>query len=131
MNKGKGKCETFTASDGTEVEMYSFSDNPFVDAGLPDAEGLYVRAQLMNKIRTIIQHRKLTQVEAAEELDLTQGRVSELMNGKLAKFSLEKLIQLLGALGQPVRILLPNAEDNSGEESMFRLISDENETIAA
>jgi len=40
-----------------------------------------------------------TQAEAAAHLHLTQPRVSDLLNGKITKFSLDALVNMLGPVG--------------------------------
>lgn len=45
-----------------------------------------------------------TQSEAAQRLGVTQPRVSDLLRGKLSKFSLDTLVNMLAALGEEVEI---------------------------
>lgn len=82
------------------------SGNVFKDLGLSDPEGLMIRSEIMSKITSILKERNLTQKEAGKILDLKQGRVSELMNGKLSLFSLERLCQMLNALESDVEIIV-------------------------
>jgi predicted XRE-type DNA-binding protein len=42
-----------------------------------------------------IRERGITQAEAAEELGTTQGRISELMNGKIQAFNIDALTNIL------------------------------------
>ena len=51
------------------------STNVYADLGIPDAEEMLVKAQLATKIGDIIKRRKLTQVQAAELLNLPPLRV--------------------------------------------------------
>jgi predicted XRE-type DNA-binding protein len=80
------------------------SGNIFADLGLPDAEGLLVRAHLMSGVTDLIKERGLTQAEAARILGTNQPTVSDLIRGKFNKFSLERLIGFAVALGQDVEI---------------------------
>ena len=57
------------------------------------------KLRVMSRIVEIITKRGLTQKEAAGLLDISQLKVSRLMNGKLSMFSLEQLLELLKALG--------------------------------
>ena len=57
------------------------------------------KLRVMSRIVEIIRKRGLTQKEAAGLLDISQLKVSRLMNGKLSMFSLEQLLELLKALG--------------------------------
>jgi predicted XRE-type DNA-binding protein len=85
-------------------EFYVSSGNIFADLGLPDAEALLVRAHLMSGVTDIIKERGLTQAEAAKILGTNQPTVSDLIRGKFNKFSLERLIGFMTALGQDVEI---------------------------
>ena len=49
-----------------------------------------LRAELMNHVRQIVQTEGWTQSQAAEHLGVAQSRVSDLLNGKFEKFSLDR-----------------------------------------
>jgi predicted XRE-type DNA-binding protein len=72
------------------------SGNIFLDLGYSreDAEILKMRADLMAEMRRWITDNNLTQAEAAEVLQVSQSRISDLVRGKWEKFSLEMLIVL-------------------------------------
>lgn len=72
------------------------SGNVFLDLGYTSEESaiLKMRADLMAEVRKWIDEQNLTQAEAAETLQVSQSRVSDLVRGKLEKFSLEMLIVL-------------------------------------
>lgn len=59
----------------------------------------HIRAQLMIIIRKMIQERGLSQTEAAKLLSTTQTRISEIVNGKIANHSVDKLFTMLHILG--------------------------------
>ena len=82
------------------------SGNVFADIGLPDAEERLAKAQLALKIADIIQKRQISQAEAAKLLGTAQPKISAIMNGKLAGFSLERLIYFLNVLGSDVQIIV-------------------------
>lgn len=65
------------------------SGNVFQDIGVSDPERTAIRALIMSRITEIIKERGLSQTEAGKILNLTQSKVSNLMNGKLSVFSLE------------------------------------------
>lgn len=96
-------------------EHFVGSDNIFADFGLPDAEEMMARAKLMVRVTALIEERGLTQARAAEVLGTNQPTVSDLMRGKINKFSLSRLISFLNALGQEVQIkVTPRPEDAQG-----------------
>jgi len=82
------------------------SGNVFADLGFPDAEELVAKAHLASAISDIIKGRDLTQKAAAEILATTQPKVSNLINGKLEGFSLERLARFLNGLDRDVEIVV-------------------------
>ena len=80
--------------------------NVFEDLGLPNADELKVKAELVIEISRIIEERGLKQVEAAEILGIDQPKVSALVRGRLRGFSMERLYRFLKALGQDVQIVV-------------------------
>ncbi|MGA2966001.1 MAG: helix-turn-helix transcriptional regulator [Terriglobales bacterium] len=80
------------------------SGNIFADLGVANPEEARAKADLVDRIVDIIQERKLTQVQAAKALGIDQPKVSALMRGRLAGFSIERLLRFLLLLGQDVQI---------------------------
>jgi len=89
-------------SDQTEV--HDSSGNIFQDMGMRDAEERLAKAELARLIRNNIKARGLTQTEAAELLDVSQPDISDLVRGKLARFSLARLEKFLNRLDLEIRI---------------------------
>ena len=63
----------------------------------------------MDKISELIAANGWTQVEAAEQCGLTQPRISDLLRGRLSRFSLDALVNIAAALGQRVHVALEAA----------------------
>jgi len=82
------------------------SGNVFIDLGYSpeDAAILQMRADLMAKLRKFIEAKKLTQVDAAKILCVSQSRISDLIRGKWEKFSLEMLVTLATRAGMHVSL---------------------------
>jgi len=80
------------------------SGNIFAELGVANPEEAQAKADLVDRIVDIIQERKLTQVQAAKVLGVDQPKVSALMRGRLADFSIERLLRFLLLLGQDVQI---------------------------
>jgi predicted XRE-type DNA-binding protein len=76
----------------------------FRDLGLPDADLLQAKADLVHRISVLIGKRGLSQVKAAEVLGITQPKISALLHGRLEGFSMDRLVRFLIALDQDVRI---------------------------
>lgn len=78
--------------------------NVFQDLGLPQAGERLAKAELARGIRHIIRRKQWTQRRAAEVLAIAPPDVSDLMRGKLARFSEERLERFLNALDMDVQI---------------------------
>ncbi len=64
-----------------------------------EAANLTARGVLMIAIEQRIREEGWTQTEAAMRLHVTQPRVSDLLNGKISKFSLDALVNMLAPVG--------------------------------
>src|SRR3989338_3569285 len=87
-------------------KIYRGSGNVFADLGLPDAEELFVRSQIMIWIEQIIKQRGWTQKKAAVVLGIPQPKVSCLMSGKIDMFSLARLFGFLNKLDRNIEIII-------------------------
>lgn len=84
------------------------SGNVFTDLGFAPGEAavLALRADLMGRLRLLIEERGWSQVQAAEQFGIGQSRVSDLVRGKWDKFSLDMLITLAARAGKRVEVAL-------------------------
>ena len=89
-----------------ETKIERGSGNVFADLDRPDADAHLVKAELVSRIDEIIRRRRLTQVQAAELLGLSQPDVSRLLGGNFRDYSIERLLRLLMALGHDVEIVI-------------------------
>jgi predicted XRE-type DNA-binding protein len=80
------------------------SGNVFADLGTPRAEEALAKAELAQKIIDIIRSRRLTQVQAAELLNVDQPKISALTRGRLAGYSIDRLLRFLMLLGNDIEI---------------------------
>ena len=86
------------------IEIEAGSGNVFEDLGLPDAGERLAKAELARVIRKIVKEKNWTQRRAADVLGIAPPDVSDLMRGKLARFSQERLERFLNALDMDVHI---------------------------
>ena len=91
------------------------STNVYTDLGLDNAEEMLVKAQLATKIGDIIKRRKLTQVQAAELLGITQPKLSGLLRGQFRGISEAKMLECLTRLGRDVEIVVKSAPRSRAE----------------
>src|SRR5205823_7947737 len=80
------------------------SGNVFADLGLPNPDLALAKAELVQRIRELIAHQRVTQAHTAELLGLDQPKVSALVRGRVAGYSLDRLFRFLAALGLQVAI---------------------------
>jgi predicted XRE-type DNA-binding protein len=99
-----------------KAEHTQGSGNVFADLGLPDADERMLKAQLAVQIRRFIEEKGWTQVEAAEAVGLDQPKVSHLLRGRLAGFSVDRLLGILNRLGHSVEVRI-SAEEYDPEEA--------------
>lgn len=90
------------------------SGNVFADLGYPNAEEAMAKALLSRFIDKEIERRGLTQKEAAELLGCDQSDVSNVVRGRVRRFSIERLSRFLVALGHDVEIRVRPAESSEG-----------------
>ena len=86
------------------MKVTKSSGNVFLDLGFSPAESrnLRMRSQLMTALRKFIEKENLTQAEAAKRLKVTQPRISDLTRGKISRFSLDTLVNMLTDAGVEV-----------------------------
>jgi predicted XRE-type DNA-binding protein len=73
------------------------------------AANLRARAELMHKIAARLKKHNWTQAEAASRRGVTQPRISDLLRGRMSRFSLDALVNIATALGCRVRVDLDAA----------------------
>lgn len=88
-------------------------------------EHLRLRVELMEAVRGVIRRRGLRQRDAAELFDVAQPRVSDLVRGKVALFSIDTLVDMLAAVGVRVELKL-----RSVRQDQQRLLRDSSRRAA-
>lgn len=76
----------------------------FHELGLENADELVTKSKLIRLVTTEIKKRNLTQSAAGKILVLDQPNVSALINEKISRFSVEKLMEYAAKLGFAVSI---------------------------
>lgn len=74
-----------------------------------EAANLRVRSELMDKITALIAENAWTQTEAAQHCSVTQPRISDLLRGRISRFSLDALVNIATKLGKHVHVELEAA----------------------
>jgi predicted XRE-type DNA-binding protein len=97
------KRATYTPTPEDAV-VEAGSGNVFADMGLPDAEEHLAKAELLLVVRRIVKSRGWTQRKAAKVMGIAESDMSDLMRGRLARFSQDRLSLLLTRLDMDVQI---------------------------
>ena len=90
------------------LKIVRSTGNVFRDLGFSprESEVLRIRAQLMMALGAVIAERQLTQTRAATLFGVSQPRVSDLVRGKIDRFSIDMLVEMLGRAGVTVDLVL-------------------------
>lgn len=93
-----------------DMTIVPSSGNIYADLGLPNPEERRTKAALARQIDAILTERTMTQRAAAGILGISQPKISNLLNGRLSGFSVERLLQFLTALNRDVQIIVTPTE---------------------
>jgi predicted XRE-type DNA-binding protein len=72
------------ANKTEEILVEESSGNVFADLDLPHPQERLAKAKLASAIQDVIEHRGLTQVQAAEIMGIDQPKVSKIMRGRIS-----------------------------------------------
>ena len=80
------------------------SGNVYVDIGVAQPEAMLTKAQLAQRVGSIIVARKLTQHEAAEIIGVPQPKLSNILRGQFRGVSEAKLMDCLLRMATTCRL---------------------------
>jgi len=80
-----------------------------------EAENMKIRCDLMIDLKEYINRLNLTQEEAAKKMGVTQPRVSDLLRGKIDRFTLESLINMAFGLGLKTQLRFVDCSTEAAE----------------
>ena len=89
------------------------SGNVFADLGVKNPEEALVKARLAHVISEAITARGMTQINAAAFLGIDQPKISRLVRGQLAGFSLDRLFRFVTLLGSDIKITVVGGKSKS------------------
>lgn len=100
------KTPVKTSAKMSDTLFHKSSGNVFTDMGIPTHEAAFlrVRAQLMVELIRVIRSRKLSQVAAGKLFAISQPRVSDILRGKIDRFSIDALVDMLALAGLQVQV---------------------------
>jgi len=93
------------------VTVTKGSGNIFRDLGFSEERSaeLILKSSLLQALQDTIRSRAWKQVETAARLGIDQAKVSKLLAGQMAGFSVERLVHFLSLLGQDVEVTVRRA----------------------
>ena len=100
-------------NDVTDVVTFGSGD-VFADLGLEISPEERVKILIARQISRAIVERGLTQVAAASVLEVDQAKVSNITRGRLAGFSIERLMKFVAALGWDIDIEMRPSKNDHG-----------------
>lgn len=88
-----------------------FYDSPFhVTHDEETANKIVMKMDLSIMLTGLIAEKKWTQAEAAEYFGVQQSRISDLMNSKIEKFTIDAMFDMLDKLGFKINWSMPSQQ---------------------
>jgi predicted XRE-type DNA-binding protein len=102
-----------------DERMIESSGNVFADLGLPDAEILLRKSDLVIGLKKIMQERHLTQTKVAELTGVDQPTLSKLFGGSFSSITIDRLLSMLTKLGHKVAINVNDIPEKDLEAALL------------
>lgn len=83
-----------------EAQLYQAQSRALI------SQTLALKEQLMSELASWIEGHHLRQAEAAEILHVSRPRVSDVVNHKTGKFTIDALVDMLARVGKPVKVIV-------------------------
>lgn len=89
-----------------ETTITKGSGKVFGELGFSPAQSrnLRIRSEMVTALRKFIEKQGLTQAEAARRLKMSQPRISDLKRGKISRFPIDTLVDMLFEAGLQVAV---------------------------
>ena len=93
------------------MEIIKSSGNVFQDLGFSQEESdkLKIKSYLMMQIESFIKDKGMTQAQASELMGVSRPRISDIMRGKIDKFTIDALVDMLTKSGLKVAVTVEYA----------------------
>jgi len=80
-----------------------------IEADTVKSANLKLRSELMMKVSEYVEQSGLTQSQAAKHLGTTQPRLNDVLKGKIEKCTVDRLVNMLSAVGYKVNLSISHA----------------------
>lgn len=104
-------------------DIHEGSPNIFAELGLPDAEGHFLKAQIVAELYRLTREDELTQARAGARMGITQPEVSRMFRGHFREYSVERLMGFLTAFDRDVEIVARPRQGDGPGRIIFKLES--------
>jgi len=93
------------------MENIKSGGNVFEDLGFSQEESgkLAIKSHLMVEIESYIKEKGMTQAQASELMGVSRPRISDVMRGKIDKFTIDALVDMLSKAGHRVTVTVEHA----------------------
>ena len=100
-----------------DLELVRGSGNVYRDFGRPDAGLAQARAVVATKIITTLDERGLSTREAERLTGVAHSEFSRIRNARLSRFTLDRMIEILGRLDGTLEVGLSFTRRSEADES--------------
>jgi predicted XRE-type DNA-binding protein len=91
-----------------------YSESAFHALGLPDADDLVLRAELLASIAAVVRQRDLTEADVGDLTGMDRESAAAMLNGRVTLFSTEQLLRALNDLGQDIELRITSSPTGKG-----------------
>ncbi len=94
-----------------DQQLIESSGNVFTDLGFSPEQSakLVIKSYLMMQIESFIKKKELTQDQASELMGVSRPRISDVMRGKIDKFTIDALVDMLTRAGLHIAVTVEHA----------------------
>ena len=101
-----------------KLELVHGSGNAFRDFGYLEAEAMQLKAKLAARVIGILAKQSLDAKAASVRTGIPAVDYSRILNARIDKLSIERLLKILATLGQDVDVSLTFAEGTGARRAM-------------
>jgi predicted XRE-type DNA-binding protein len=99
-------------SEDDDLDLVRGSGNLFRDFGHPNPELEQLRAILAARIMKVLDSEKITVRKAQELTGIAAADFSRIRRGMLGRFTVDRLMTILGRLGQDIEVTVTDRPDH-------------------
>jgi predicted XRE-type DNA-binding protein len=87
------------------------NENVFKDLGFSavQSDKLAIKSYLMIQIESFIKNKGMTQAQASQLMNVSRPRISDIMRGKIDKFTIDALVDMLTKAGHRISLNVEHA----------------------